>query len=194
MKLPLSLFQYQSYDELNLLAALQALVIYTIILFFPKREQASVPTLDLSIFQNLQQVVYHVAQSGLVIQEERDHVRPSWETWIHITSKRRAVLALYLLHWSYSVVKCVPSFNCKELGFMPAPAAKMLWQVNHKDEWEALYDRWLIRWEGSEYLQQEFWEIEPGVFINRRTQKWLEETDEFGIMLMSLGNCVSLHH
>jgi len=77
---------------------------------------------------------------------------------------------------------------------MPAPAAKMLWQVSHKDEWELLYDRWLMRWEGNEYLQQEFWEIEPGVMIDRRTQKWLEEADEFGILLMSLGNYVSLHH
>jgi len=39
---------------------------------------------------------------------------------------------------------------------MPAPAAKMLWQVSHKDEWEALYNRWLARWEGNGYLQQEF--------------------------------------
>lgn len=77
---------------------------------------------------------------------------------------------------------------------MPAPAAKMLWQVSHKDEWEPLYDRWLMRWESNEYLQQEFWEIEPGVMIDRRTQKWLEEADEFGVLLMSLGNYVSLHH
>ncbi|KAK9342922.1 hypothetical protein V1522DRAFT_372421 [Lipomyces starkeyi] len=180
--------EYQSYDEFNLVAALQAAVIYMIILIFPKRENVYVMNLDVSIINNIQQMVYAVAQTGLVMQEERDHVRPSWESWVHFTSKRRTLLALYLLHWSYGLLNSIPSFDCHELVFMPAPAAKSLWQISRKEEWEPLYDRWLIRWEGGAYIQQEFWEIEPGLMINSRTQKWLEEADEFGLMLMSLVN------
>lgn len=146
--------------------------------------------MDQLIFQNIQQVVYHVARTGLVMQEERDHVRPSWQAWIHVTSKRRAALALYLMHWSYSVLKGLPSLECKELGFMPAPAPRTLWQVSRREEWKALYDRWLTRWADCGYLQREFFAIEPGVMIDRRTQRWLEEADEFGMMIMSLGNCV----
>ncbi|KAK9250411.1 hypothetical protein V1507DRAFT_438159 [Lipomyces tetrasporus] len=134
----------------------------------------------------LQRVVYHVARAGLVLQEERDHVRPSWQAWINVTSKRRAVLSLCLLRWSYSVWNCIPSFDCKELGFMPASAAKWLWQASTREQWETLYNRWLARWDDSGYLQGELAGIDPGVMMDRRSEMWLEETDEFGITMMSI--------
>ncbi|KAJ8103599.1 hypothetical protein POJ06DRAFT_279349 [Lipomyces tetrasporus] len=150
------------------------LVIYTIMLLFPSRSTTS-------------RVVYHVARAGLVLQEERDHVRPSWQAWINVTSKRRAVLSLCLLRWSYSVWNCIPSFDCKELGFMPASAAKWLWQASTREQWETLYNRWLARWDDSGYLQGELAGIDPGVMMDRRSEMWLEETDEFGITMMSIG-------
>jgi hypothetical protein len=91
-----------------------------------------------------------------------------------------------MLHWAYSVYHGLPSFDCHDLGFMPAPAAKFLWQANTKKQWEAFYKRWLIQWNGREYLQNEFEDVKPGVILARRTQMWLEDADELGILFLSI--------
>lgn len=71
---------------------------------------------------------------------------------------------------------------------MPAPAAKMLWQSQSKDHWECLYDQWLKSWVACGYLQGEFMMIQEGIKVDSRTEMWLEEADEFGMMFMSIGN------
>jgi hypothetical protein len=176
----------QSYGEKNLLAALQALMIYTIILIFPSKNQNAIPSVEPSVFVGLQQVVYYTAVTGLILQEETEHTVPSWEAWTHVTSKRRVIFSLYMLHWAYSVYHGLPSFNCEELGFMPAPAAKFLWQASTKQQWEVLYRRWLIQWGGREYMQREFHDIKPGIILDQRTQMWLEDADELGILFLSI--------
>ena len=183
----LTSLQYQAFDETNLLAALQALVIYTLMLLFPSKEQCSVALLEDDMFSQLRHLVYHVAATGLVLQEETDHVRPSWKAWIHVTSKRRVLLALYLIHWSYSVYHCLPSFDCGDLGLMPAPAAKYLWQATDIKQWESLYNRWLVKWDSSEYYQWEFHNISTGIWTNPRAEMWLEDADEFGMLFVSIG-------
>jgi hypothetical protein len=179
--------QYQSFDETNLLAALQALSIYILLLLFPSNDQTALPILDKDMFQQIRQIVYHVASSGLVLAEESSHARPSWEAWLHITTKRRAVLTLYLIHWSYSVYHSLPSFDCRDLGFMPAPSAKYLWQASDRKQWEALYNRWLAQWDESDYYQWEFFDIPPGVRMTDRAEMWLEDADEFGMIFIAIG-------
>jgi hypothetical protein len=176
-------------NEPDLLAAIQALVIYTVMLLFPAHAQASIAPVAPSVFASLQKVVYYVASTGLVLQEEREHVRPSWDSWIYVTSKRRAVFSLYLLHWAYSVYNGLPSFNCAELGFMPAPAPKFLWEAASREVWEAYYIRWLAQWGGEEYMMREFQgvEVRQGPTVDARTELWLEDADELGIMFFSIG-------
>jgi hypothetical protein len=181
-------------DETNLLAALQAIVIYTLMLLFPSKENFSVALLDANIFGQLRHLVYHVMATGLVLQEETDHIRPSWKAWIHVTSKRRALLALYLIHWSYSVYHCLPSFDCKDLGLMPAPAATYLWQSSEMKQWESLYNRWLVQWDNSEYYQWELYNVSTGVWTNPRAEMWLEDADEFGILLFTIGKIQESGH
>jgi len=156
-------------------------------LLFPSNDQTSLPLLDEGMFKQVKQIVFHVASSGLILQEETDHARPSWESWIHITAKRRAVLTLYLIHWSYSVYHCLPSFDCKDLGFIPASSAKYLWQATERNKWESLYNRWLAQWDGADYYQWEMAEIQPGMRIDSRAEMWLEDADEFGMLFMSIG-------
>ncbi|KAK9243126.1 hypothetical protein V1506DRAFT_407003 [Lipomyces tetrasporus] len=69
---------------------------------------------------------------------------------------------------------------------MPASAAKWLWQASTREQWETLYNRWLARWDDSGYLQGELAGIDPGVTMDRRSEMWLEETDECGITMMSI--------
>ena len=161
-------------------------MIYTIILIFPSKEQNTIPDVDPSVFSALQQTVYYAAGTGLVLQEETNLEVPSWEAWIHANSKRRVITTLYMLHWAYSVYHGRPSFDCHELGFMPATAAKFLWQATTRQQWNAFYNRWLAQWDGRVYLQKEFQDIMPGVILDRRTQMWLEDADELGMLMVSL--------
>jgi hypothetical protein len=107
--------------------------------------------------------------------------------------KRRAVLSLYLLHWAFSTLHGIESYECAEIAFMPAPAAKVLWQATSEAEWEVLYDRWLARWDGKPFLQREFWTIEPGVVMNPRAERWLGESDEFGYLHAAIGKFLLSH-
>ncbi|KAF1811539.1 hypothetical protein P152DRAFT_467154 [Eremomyces bilateralis CBS 781.70] len=182
---------YQALTEDNLIPALQALVIYTIILLFPSKSQRSVTLLPESLFRDLRNVVYHSVTTGLILPEESTHERPTWSSWIHVSSKRRAIFALYLIHWSYSVYHCLPSYDCKDLGMMPAPAAGYLWHARNQEEWEKLYLKWLVMWDGKEYMQWEYFTIQSGVGLDGRAQLWLEDADEFGIMFMSIGKAIS---
>lgn len=177
-------------DERHLLSALQALVMYSTILMFPGRGQVSVSLVDPAIFLCLQRVVSYVARTGLMLTEERDNERPSWESWVHVTAKRRAVFSLYLLHWSYSVYHGIESFACSQLGFMPAPAPKFLWQAETRDKWEELYNLWLGQWDDCPYMMREFADIRAGTALEPRTEQWLEDADELGVLFFSIGTTV----
>lgn len=144
------------------------------------------------IFRKVELLIYRIVRNGLFLQEEREQTRPTWEAWINVTSKRRAILSLYLLHWAYSVLHRVPCFDCTDLGFMPAPAPKALWQATTEGEWTTKYIQWLGRWSGKLYLQAELGWIQPGAVMNARAEKWLGETDEFGFIMISIGTLINL--
>ncbi|KAH7356346.1 hypothetical protein BKA66DRAFT_473686 [Pyrenochaeta sp. MPI-SDFR-AT-0127] len=179
---------YRLLDERSLLSALQALTMYTIMMMYPGYDQRSVSLIDPAIFFCLQKTVSYVAKTGLMLTEERDNERPSWESWIHVTAKRRAVFSLYLLHWSYAVYHGLESFACSQLGFMPAPAPKFLWQETNKAQWEVLYDGWLAQWGDRPYTMHEFAAIQAGASLERRSETWLEDADELGVLFFSIVN------
>ncbi|KAL3475454.1 hypothetical protein BJX99DRAFT_259400 [Aspergillus californicus] len=181
------LAKFKDLDEPALLAVLQATVIYLIILLFPANSPH--PTLpEANLFRKIQDLVNYTVSTGLFLQEEREQMRPTWAAWIHVTSKRRAALALYLLRYAFSVYYNIPAFNCRELGFMPAPAAKILWNAHSETQWKEVYIKWLARWSGRGYIQREFDAIRPGIRMEERAEKLLEETDEFGMIMISIVN------
>lgn len=181
-------WQYLTYDDKTLIAAFQALVIYSIILLFPRPQKSTSSNLTLRIMVNLQEVGYHVGQTGLMLSSEYAHVRPTWEAWTLVSAKRRTMSALYCLEWIYAMMNKLPTFPCTELGFMPAVSSKALWDARTNGEWEMTYNRWLSRWTvGGGYLMRELMAVQPGPELDQRTEMWLEEVDEFGMMYMSLG-------
>lgn len=163
---------------------------YVIMMMYPGCNQMSVSLVDPGVFLCLQKAVSYVAKTGLMLTEERDNERPSWESWVHVTSKRRAVFSLYLVRWSYAVHHGLESFACSQLGFMPAPAPKFLWQAPNKAKWEALYDAWLANWGDHPYTMREFAAIQAGPSLEPRTEIWLEDADELGILFFSIGTTV----
>lgn len=182
--------QYRKFDEADLLAAMQAIAIYVIILLFPTQDQASVSVFDMAVLANVQELANHVGSVGLLLREESQHVRPSWEAWVNIASRRRAILALYLLHWVLSMYHGLPSFDCHELRYMLAPAPKHLWQTKDREEWIAYYNLWLVEWGQHEFLHGEISEATAGVKLDRRVEKWFQETDELGMLCMLLAEKV----
>lgn len=160
---------------------------YTLVFMFPAKGQISVALVDPAIFLCLQRVVNYVAKTGLFLIEEEDCVEPSWESWVHITAKRRAIFTLYLVHWSYSVYHDLPSFACSQLGFMPAPAPKFLWQAETRKRWAGLYTQWLAQWGDRPYMMSEFTSIRPGAGLEPRAEMWLEDADELGVLFFSIG-------
>ncbi|EPE30857.1 C6 finger-containing protein [Glarea lozoyensis ATCC 20868] len=178
-------------DQETLSASVQALVIYLLLLMFPTTKTTSeVSFLDPYIFVKITNIAYYLAINGLILTEERKHTMPKWEDWINVNMKRRAALSIYLLNWCYSVYHCLPAIACDELAFLPAPTAKVLWQARSEEEWRFLYARWLKNWDRCGYLQGEFLLIEQGIQMDERSEMWLEETDELGIMFMGILNAV----
>jgi hypothetical protein len=180
--------QYRTYDDKTLLGAFQALVIYAIILLFPTPQKPTSRNLTLQTIVKLQEVGFHVGQTGLMLPAEFAHVRPTWDAWMFVNAKRRTMMSLYCLEWIYAMLNKLPTFPCTELGFMPAVSSKALWHARTNDEWELTYNLWLARWTiGGGYLMRELMAVEPGPELDLRTEMWLEEVDEFGMMYMSLG-------
>lgn len=48
------------------------------------------------------------------------------------------------------------------------------------------------RWQGGPHRLEELQALGPEVETDTRTQMWLEEADEFGVLLMSEGICITL--
>lgn len=129
-----------------------------------------------------------LASSGLALHEETaDGQTPRWHDWAIMSAKRRTILTIYMLTWAWSVLRNYPSFYCHELQLMFAPSPKALWQAQTEPEWLSLYQKWHQRWNGDGYRIGELLSISPNQMIDRRTEDWLEEVDEFGMLLMSQG-------
>jgi hypothetical protein len=185
------LSQFPAASEGAQLRSLQALVIYAVLILSPSKRSHFLQSVDKAFFARIRRTVQLVVgMNDLYLQAEKDSdCRLHWKDWIQVTARRRAVLALYLLQWAYSMYHGVQSFDCHELNFMPAPAAKVLWQARTEREWNILYERWLQRWKGEAFLQGEFMTVSKGIVLDERADRWLQEADEFGLILISIGMC-----
>ena len=138
---------------------------------------------------NIQQVAYRLATTGLIVEAEKKHIRPEWEEWIKLSAKRRTVLALYCFDCVFRTMNDIPMFPCDELRFMPAPAGKVLWQARSREQWESAYNHWLAKWDkGSFSMGEVMKRRRPESGASERLQMWLEEVDEFGMMMMIVVN------
>lgn len=136
----------------------------------------------------LQDMSLALMKSGLLLNAETQSIVPSWEAWIAVASKRRAIQASHTLMWAWSLHHKYPPFGCREVAFMPTPSPKSLWQARDDEEWKGHYSRWLEYWRnGGPHRLEELMLIKPGIEIDERTQRWLGEADEFGLLLMSQG-------
>lgn len=117
------------------------------------------------------------------------HHLPPWKAWTLFSAKRRTILCLNHLEWAWSLLHGYPVLTCFELGPLPAPAAGHLWRETDEGKWRRLYGDWLHQWKDGGYLMVEFFHIKAGEPLDARSEAWLAEADELGVMLMAEGKC-----
>jgi hypothetical protein len=173
---------------LDILAATQSLLILIILLFFGDPEGPTVShPMDAKLLVQMWDVKHGLASTGLFLDEEANHTMPVWETWAIISAKRRTILALHHLEWAWSLRHGYPILTCFELGPLPAPAAGRLWRASDAKQWQLQYNEWLLQWQEGSYKIGELFHIMPGGNMDSRSEMWLAEVDEFGMMLMAEG-------
>ncbi|KAI1800214.1 MFS general substrate transporter [Daldinia bambusicola] len=185
--------QQAIYDDVTLLAAFQAYLIYSMVLFF-RLGQVSSPFLRQAMM-NLQELACSSSRGGLMCTAERQRVRPRWEAWIVAESKRRALFTMYLFDSVLLTQDGLQTFLGTELQGLPASADKFLWRSQVRRDWETAYNIYLADWPEESFRIDELWAIPPGLYEpgllerRRRVDRWLENVDEFGTMLYAVTSC-----
>lgn len=95
-------------------------------------------------------------------------------------------MVLNLLVWINAMHNGFTNFPCPEGDLTPAPAGKILWNMDSEEKWEVAYDKWLGRWAGLGIVTLGDFERPSGLDPDLRQEMWLEEADEFGILLTSI--------
>ncbi|KAK8071619.1 C6 finger-containing protein [Apiospora saccharicola] len=183
--------EHGSYDEADLLAAAQSVLILLIVLFYgsPEGQELSVRA-QADLILQLWDVKKRFAATGLFLPEESEksqHITPPrWQDWAAVSAKRRIILAMHHLEWSWSLRHGYPILTCFELAVVPAPSAGHLWRETDETTWSALYSDWLRHWkDGGVYKIGEFFNVEAEGRLDARSERWLSEADEYGMMLMA---------
>ncbi|KFA76904.1 hypothetical protein S40288_06185 [Stachybotrys chartarum IBT 40288] len=185
--------EHPSYTESDLVAAAQSLLLLLIILFFGIEPSPVLShPLDAELLVQVWDVKQKLAVTGLFLEEEAEHRQPSsWYDWVMVSAKRRTVLGLNHLEWAWSITHGYPVLSCFELAPLPAPAARYLWYAADRPSWERLYREWLWKWkDGGPYKMAEFFGINPGGNLDLRSEMWLAEADDFGMILMAEVNAI----
>jgi hypothetical protein len=189
-----SLYEQQhTYDDMTLLEAFQAHLIYSLVLFFVLG-QGSNAILREAMTQ-LQDLASSSSKRGLVCVAEQLNTLPKWEAWIVAEAKRRTLYTMYLFDSVLSAQDGLPSFLGIELRGLPAPTSKSLWSAKRRQQWEAEYNRHLADWKEESLCIDELWPLptsldESGLTERRgRVDRWLENVDGFGTMLYAVTSC-----
>ena len=185
--------QQGNYDDMALLAAFQAYLIYSFVLYF--RLSQSQSTFLRQAMMNLQELACSSSRRGLVCAAEQQHARPRWESWIVAEAKRRTLFTMYLFDSILSTQDGLPTFLGTELDRLPASSNKALWQAKTRGEWETAYNIHLAEWMEEGLSIDELWptpaDLDQIGLAKRRSRvdHWLENVDEFGTMLYAVTSC-----
>ena len=184
---------HTEYDDVSLLAAFQAYLIYCLIMFF-KLNQAPDNQLRPAMI-NLQTIAHLSCKKGLMCVADQHHARPRWEEWIVAETKRRSLYVVYLFDSVLSTQEDVPTFLGTELTGLPSTASKSLWEAESRGIWEKEYNVHLAEWTERGLTIDELWPIPEDMDEmsveerRRRVDHWLEDIDEFGTMMYAVTAC-----
>ena len=159
-------------------------------IFFPIHEN---PIDKDAAMVTLQEMAFRVTQGGLMSQAELSRSRPTWESWIIVSAKRRAIFTFHLLSSVYNAENYMFNFVTEELREVYVPAVRRLWEARSRGDWEREYSQYLSEWADGPLKISELWlSPETGSAARReRIDRWVQGADEFGMMLLAV--CVHLH-
>lgn len=161
---------------------------YAILILFPNDNFHSLGSSEEQLILDISELSLQLASSGLALPEETNgDEAPLFQDWTLMAAKRRTILIIYMITYAWSVQRNYPTFHCFELHLMYAPASRSLWQAQTDKAWLPLYLESLSKWKHEGYRIGEMFSISPTGVLDKRTEAWLEEVDEFGMLLMSLG-------
>ena len=184
---------HQTLDDMSLLAAFQAYLIYSMVVFL-WLSQGTNPFLRQAVM-NLQEIACAASARGLVSLAEQQEVRPKWEAWITAEAKRRTLFTMYLFDSVLSSQDGLETYIGIELSGLLAPSSECLWKARSRREWEAAYNVHLAEWTDGGLRINELWPISPDLDEHgvaerrRRVDQWLEGVDEYGTMLFAVTSC-----
>lgn len=164
------------------------------IYFFPRTDNVKEPEqFDEYVQLQMQEIAFRSAKAGLTCRAEESQTRPSWESWIVASAKRRTLFTMYLFTNVYNAEVGLPNFVAEELRGTLAPESKTLWEASDRAFWEREYNRHLSRWEDGMLEISELWKsAETGTDVRReKIERWLQSADEFGMMFFSV--CAHIH-
>lgn len=152
----------------------------------------SSPVTDETVI-SLMEMAFRTARNGLFCVAELSHARPTWESWIVVAAKRRAIITMYLLSSVYNAERLLPDFVAMEAKDVFAPGNKALWNASERETWNRAYDQCLSEWQDGMLKISELWKSEEtgSAERRRRIERWLRTVDEFGMMLF--GVCAHVH-
>lgn len=141
----------------------------------------------------LMELAFRTAQKGVFCAAEISHSRPTWESWIVVSAKRRALLAMYLFSSVYNSDRLLPNFVAEEMRGVYAPGNRALWDAVERETWTKEYDRHLLVWEdGMLEISELWWSPETGSSQRRnRIERWAQTVDEFGMTVFAV--CAHTH-
>ncbi len=167
---------------------MQSTVLLLIILLFAGGAQPALPVDQaVRLLIVMREMKHRLAGTGLFLEQEIRHLSPKWAEWAIVSAKRRTILALHHIEWAWCVLNGYPELICLELGPLPTPAPKHLWQEQNERVWDASYQKWRAHWKGGYYAMAKLFPIQAGAELDVRTESWLAEADEYGLMIMAEG-------
>ena len=181
--------EHSSYEEWDLLAAAQSLLLLLSILLFTEQRYSilTVPTAA-QLLIRIWEVKRKLTNTGFFLASEMSgQVPSSWRSWALVSAKRRTIMSLHYVEYSWSVLHGYPTLECGEFEMVPAPAPRYLWYEVDEWAWRRLYGGWLRLWDGEVYLMRELYRavVGGGGGLGQRGELWLAEVDEFGGAMLS---------
>ncbi|CRG83587.1 hypothetical protein PISL3812_00940 [Talaromyces islandicus] len=180
--------EHIQYGELELLAAAQSILFLLSILLFNDRSHITLTVPESAqLLIDVWEVKRKLASTGLFLDSEMYHQIPPWKSWALVSAKRRTIMSLHHIEYSWSSKHNYPTLECTEFKLLPAPAPRYLWCETDGHTWTQLYKRWLQLWDGDFYRMQELFDGVESRPLNERGELWLSEADEFGAAILSGG-------
>jgi hypothetical protein len=163
------------------------------IAIYPIGEDGLENETELELHVRLQEIAFHCAKTGITSIAEESKIRPTWESWIITSTKRRTLYTMYLFTSIYNFKWDLPNFVAEELRGAFVPDGDDLWGQQSRVAWEQEYDTHLSRWPDGRLAISELWrDAETGTPVRQeRIDRWLVEADGFGNALFSV--CAHIH-